>query len=521
MNASRGQEFAEGIAAVLGHFRRKGVRLWPENGQLRYKAPKGTLTAGEIERLRASRVEIVAHLEKVTAAQALEPRLEPRPQSNRAPLAFSQLAHWHLYQLGKRRAIRQVACAVHLQGRLSADVVRKSVAEVVRRHDALRTRIVFCDGIHTQEIDKSVEYELAVVDLTTLSESARKIEVNRQIENLILEPLDVTVGPLFGVRLLRLCDDEHLLVIAMEHMISDAVSMNILLRDLFKAYAQTASGHVVSLPEIPIQFADYALWQVNGQRAWMERHGGYWSRRLWGCKRVEFPVDKALPAESADGWQTVPLRIGGELTAKLREWCRVRQTTLVMSVFVAYVALVLRWCGVSDAVIQYQSDGRNDSKIENAIGYFATVLYLRIEIQEADNFVDLLNRTTREYCNAYEHADLSYLEAQVPRPEFARNSAFNWVPGASEIDLSGLAESVDALRCTTYPFPHPMLKTLMRDNEPMVELRDTEDGISGEVYFPRNRFHISTMERFARSFLAAVRALLERPEQRIKDISLL
>lgn len=521
MNSPDSHGSMNSIADVLACVRKKNVKLWSENGQLHYRAPKGVLAQEEIERLKISKGQIVALLEQAAGVATAEPKFNPRPRPDRAPLTFSQLAHWHLYRLSERRSLRQIASATRLHCRLSINALRESIAAIVRRHDALRTRIVVRDGVPTQEITALDNCELRVDDLTTLSESLREIEVNRRIEQFILEPVDVAVGPLFGLRLLRLRDDEHVLIAAMEHMISDAFSMNILLRELFTAYTQNLTGRPFSLPPIPVQFADFAVWVRDGQKSWFEKHGEYWAERLAGCQRVRFPAENTLPSTTCLGWGTVPLRIAKDLKTELREWCRRRQTTLVLGVLTAYVGLTLRWCNVSEAVIQYQTDGRTSSQLENTIGYFASSLYLRISLLECDSFVDLLNRVTEEYCKAYQHADFSYMEAQVPRPEIARNTAFNWVPQGRKVDLPDLDGSEDAIKCSPVSFAHPMLKSLERDNEPMILLYDGDDEIVGGMHFPLNRFSIDTMERFGRNFLLFVKALVRQPDENLKDILLL
>lgn len=508
-------------ADVLSYLREKGVRLWSENGQLRYKAPKGALTQEEIGGLRVYKAKIVALLERSCGADASDLRRERRPRVERAPVAFSQLAHWNCFQLSARRSLSLITSAIRMHGRLNIDVLRKSAAEIVRRHDALRTQIVVFDGIPTQEIAESRDCELKVDDLTAFSETDRETEIKHRIENHILEPIDVAVDPLFRVRLLRLSDEENVLVVAMEHLISDASSMNNLLRELFTAYTQALKGRAFSLPAIPVQFTDYAVWQRNSQKYWIEKHGAYWSERLRGCGRLRFPLDKSLPAVSCLGWGTIPLQISRDLKSELSEWCRLRRTTLVMSIFTAYVALVLCWCGVSEGVILYQSDGRTSPKIAGTIGYFAFPLYLRIELREDDRFVDLLNRVTEEYCKAYEHADSCYMEAQVPQPEFTKGSCFNCVTQDSKIEFSDLGGSEDAITCTPVTFEHPIIKNLELDIEPLIGLTETDDAIVGGVGFPLNRFSFDTMERFGRNFLVFITALLRQPEKPVKGISLL
>jgi hypothetical protein len=508
-----------GLVKFIGDARKKGVRLWSENGNLHYKAPKGSLTQDEIERFRSSRDQVVAFLERVPGAQTAEPKLEPRSGRDRAPMACQQLAHWNWYQLNERRAIRQIASATRLRGRLNVEALRESITEIVRRHDALRTRIVVVEGTPVQEISQSGGCQVEWDDLTALSESLREVEVKRLIEKHILDPVDVAEAPLLAVRLLRLGAEEHVLIVAMEHMISDAFSLNVLLREIFTAYVQLLKGQGLSLPEIPLQFPDYAVWQRNSLKSWIEKHGAYWNERITGCQRLRFPEDKMPLTTTRLGWGVVPLRIGMDLKKELREWCRLRRTTLVMSIFTAYVALVLRWCDRSEAVVLYQSDGRFNPEMQNTIGYFASALCLRIRILEDDSFVELMDRVTEEYCKAYEHADSSYFASQMPRPEFLRNSAFNWVPAGTEFDIPGLE---DAITCAPVDFVDPLSRNLDVDSEPSVLLYDAgESDTSGEVWFPRNRFSADTMERFGRNFLAFIGALLRQPQERVKDIVLL
>jgi hypothetical protein len=516
---SNGQASTDGISHLLGSVRSKGVRIWSDNGQLRYEAPKGALTQTEFDRLRASRGQIVTLLERTASAEAGGPEFAPL---DRVPLAFSQLAHWHFFRLRERHAIRQLASATRLGGSLNVAALRKALAEMVCRHDALRTRIVVCDGIPAQEIAKSGDCELTVRDLTAVPENLHEAEVHRLIEQFILEPIDLAVGPLFGVQLLKLRDDVHVLIVVMEHIIADMYSLRILLRELFAAYAQTMKGRPFSLPAISVKFGDYALRQRNSEESWIEKHGAYWKTVLAGFQRLRFPEDKNLQITARSGWGIVYLKVGRDLKAELREWSRQRRTTIVMSVLTAYVGLVLRWCNASEAIIQYQTDGRTRANMANTIGYFASALSLGIAIGENDSFLDLLKRVTETYCEAYEHADFSYLVAQESRPEFARSTGFNWIPVRSGADISELSELEYPIACRQVDFAHPLAKNIEVDGEPSITIFDTEeDETTGEVWFPRSRFSPETMERFGRNFVVFIKALLRQANEPVKGIELL
>jgi hypothetical protein len=518
-SSTDGHDSIDTIAALLASTRAKGARLWSENGRLRCKAPKGALSPDEIEGLRLWKAQIAALLESAAGSAAAGLPPDSNSRIARAPLAFSQLAHWNCYQLRDRPAIRQIASALRLRGTFDLDALRASLAEVVRRHDALRTRVIILEEVPIQEISESVNRELQLIDLTSFSESARETEVQRLIESQILQPIDPAADPLFEARLLRLRDDEHVLVLTMEHMISDGFSLDILLREIFSAYRQATHGHALSLPAIPVQFPRYAAWQRSSLESWIEAHGRYWSERLAGCGRLRFPDDKTPPTQGRLRWGTVPVRIDAPFKAELCAWCRSRRTTLPMSVLTAYTALVLRWCDASTLLIQYQSDGRVTPDLQNTIGYLAFMLNLRVELRQGDRFVDFLDRVAEECFSAQEHADASYFAAQLPPPEWTKSSVFNWVPVESKLHLVG---PEDGIACSPVDFIHPMAKVLDVDKEPSILLFDTEGGeVTGELWFPLNRISAGTMERFSSNFLHFIRALIRRPEGRVREISML
>jgi amino acid adenylation domain-containing protein len=454
------------------------------------------------------------------SVETLEPGSERHTLRGHAPFTYTQLAHWQLYQLEERRVLRGVASVVRLHGRLKLDALRAGLAQVVRRHDALRTRVVVRNGIPTQRTGETSLVELQVDDLTALPEGSREAEVGRLIENALHQPISLISDPPFEVRLLHLSRDEHVLVVAMEHIISDAFSMQILLRELFAGYVQIMKGHAPQLPVIAVQYPDYARWLAKSEGELVEKHSAYWSTRLTGTSRLRFPKNNTLAHGPGSGWGTVRVKIDRKLKVQLNEWCRLNRTTLVMAVFSAYAAAVLRCSDASDTVIQFQSNGRVSSGIENTIGYFSSPLYLRITLTEEDTFVDLLNHVIEEFCNAQEHADFSFLASRVPRPAFARNTLFNWVPQGDPIGFSGLDGTEDEITCSPLLFSDAIVKTYDLDHEPSVVLYDTDEEVLGGLYFPCQEYSTEIMGTFARSFLAVLRALVRTPLARLVSIQL-
>ncbi|MFC4307451.1 condensation domain-containing protein [Steroidobacter flavus] len=527
MKAATRRSIPAEVSEVLGMAHGKGVRLWSDSGQLRYRAPKGALSRDDIIKLSVHSRDIVNLLEESAGgADVLELLLQSRPDGERAPVTLSQLAHWRFHQLGEHPSIRQIASATRLRGSLSLEAMQTSVAETIRRHDALRTRVMVSDGAPVQVIERNGNYDLCVENISGVPEELRASEIGRHIEELILEPVDVASDPLFGIRLLRLSDDEHVLITVMAHIISDASSGAIFLRDLLMGYRQAASAQSLRLPVIGTQFSQYAAWQAKAYPSWLDKQGAQWIQHVSSAIPTQFPDDAPVVAEGRAGWGTVPLRIDAELKRELREWCRLRRTTVPMAVFTAYAIVVMRWCNTSDYVFPYQSDGRVRPEIENTIGLFAAVLYLRITLRPSDRLIEVLSQVTQEYCRAYEHSDFSYaLANQEPRPRFTLNAAFNWVP-ASDAGDSAARTVHSGIVDSPVPFVHPMsrnrhprLKNLPGKHDPAVLLQDCEDRIVGDIYFPLSRFSLDTMRSFGSDFLGTLRELISHPEARASGMS--
>ena len=511
---------AERLDDVLLNLTLKGVRLWSVGGELRYRAPKGALTALELELMRSRRSEILVLLENSGVAEELEPRLLPRPLKDEAPLTFSQSFYWNARRPHERRISRGVTSATRLRGRLRIDLLEKSLVEVIRRHEALRTRFVVVDGTPIQKIRPPENAEVfPVEDLTSLNELVREDRVRRRIEECTTEPIDVASDPLFAARLLRLREQEHVLILSTEHLISDAVSLSILRRDLLTVYTQLIRGEQPHLSPLRMQLADYAVWQRATYNSWLERHGHY-LEHFAGCQRVRFPDDVGSLPEGRSGWESVPIHLNSDVTRRLREWSKLHSTTLSMSVLTAFAALSLRWCGVSESVIQYQSDGRLSDQVSNVVGFFASVLYLRVDAPPGARLSDLTQQVTGEYTRALEHANFSHLALNQPPPGFVRNAIFNWVPREHIADIPVPENRSQPLVCEPIPLGTPGLENLEWDHEPGIQMWEYDTDIVGHLFFPRSRFGAQTMQRFGRDLLRLIDMMLETPKQVVAEIAL-
>jgi Condensation domain/TubC N-terminal docking domain len=506
----------DNVADIIAHLAGMGVVLREENGRLTYKGPKGVLDQDDIAVLRVFKNQIIALLgghEGVSDDAALD----SRSGVHVVPLAFSQLAHWHAYRLEARHSYAVIGMATRWKGDLDLAALRGAVSAMVKRHEALRTRIVVCGGMPMQEVRKSADCELAVDDLTALPDSSRNSELALAVKEYMLDPMDIRAFPLFRFQLLRVQNDEHVFVTVMEHIISDGVSIDLLNAEILSIYQDLVFGRSSSLAPTPLQFSEYARRQRGSVQSWIRLHYPYWKERLRGCQRVRFPAD--LCDEGRAGLSAVRFRIDRDLRAEARAWCRYAGTTHVMTFFVAFVALALRWCNVSESVILFQTDGRT-GETERTFGYLASPLYLRVELFDSDSFVDLLHRVTHEYCNAVEHADSSFLEAHIPVPGFSRNTRFNWLryePSVVCVESLGMGQEIDVRKYELEPQPVPSFD---RDIEPVMSFAETDEEIVGFLSYRVDRFSNGLMERFVRNYLRLVDALLRSPETNVKNVAL-
>ena len=502
----------------IGGLRAKGIQLWSEGGSVHYRARKGTLTESDLDLLRKSKLEVLAVLEQDRMSLDPDWGTVRNRRLVEAPLSFSQLAYWQMCRSGEQPHIRNVASATRLKGRLNIDALSGSLSETLRRQDALRTRIVSLDDIPHQQVLESANVELAMDNLNTIPEAALEEEIQRRIGDLIFQPIDPSIDPLFAARLLKVTEIEHVLILAMEHLIADARSLGILLNDILISYAGRVAGRNCERAPPTVQFATYAAWQRRMQAPILANRSARWDEHLAGCDRLRLPNLEGDTESGDRGWAVVSFYIDPQLLSGLLEWSRIRRTTPALAVLTAYAGLLLRWCSVPEAVIRFQTDGRSRQELNDTIGYFASPLFLRVRLLERDTFDDLLRRMTAELCSAREADDLSLREAGERRASFTRNGCFNWRPRPPELEMPdrpGLLSHQDV------PIQFDLLESLNRDTEPEVGFIEAEDQIHVHVQYPRHRFSMRTMERFGRNLLFFLREQLSCSCQRVGEISLI
>ncbi|HEU4558562.1 MAG TPA: amino acid adenylation domain-containing protein, partial [Longimicrobium sp.] len=345
-----------------------------------------------------------------TAARAELPPIERADREGRLPLSFAQQRLWFLEQMGDLGSAYHISGGLSLRGDLNPAALERALERIVARHEALRTVFHTAGGEPEQWIAPAEEsgFQLAAHDLS--AHPAVGAELRRLADEEAHALFDLERGPLIRGRLIRLAADDHVLLLTMHHIVSDGWSMGVLTNELSALYAAFHASEPDPLPPLPIQYADYAVWQrkwVDGEV--LQEQAEYWTRTLGGAPELlELPLDHPRPARQDHAGADVGVVLDEELTAGLKELGRRHGTTLFMTVLAGWAAMLARLSGQEDVVIGTPSANRGRSEIEGLIGFFVNTLALRIELGDSPSVSDLLAQVKARALEAQQNQDIPF-----------------------------------------------------------------------------------------------------------------
>jgi amino acid adenylation domain-containing protein len=334
----------------------------------------------------------------------------PRAHRDGAPLSFAQERLWFIDRLEPGSATYNIPVVRRLGGALDEAALERALGEIVRRHDVLRTTFREVDGSPVQVIAPFAGFTLRLDDLSGLADADREVEVRRRATEEAALPFDLTAGPLFRAALLRLGAEEHVLLLSMHHIVSDGWSLGVFFRELAALYAAYREGRESPLPELAVQYADYAVWQrehLRGER--LERQLSYWRERLAGAPElVELPTDHPRPAVQTFRGASERIELPGELLERLRALGRSEGATLYMVVLAAFQVLLSKYGGSEDVVVGSPVAGRTRDEVAGLIGFFVNTLVLRADLGGDPGFREVLRRVREVTLGAFEHQELPF-----------------------------------------------------------------------------------------------------------------
>ncbi|EOV2227641.1 TPA: pyoverdine non-ribosomal peptide synthetase PvdD, partial [Pseudomonas aeruginosa] len=451
-------------------------------------------------------------LERTTDAVSTIP-LADRQQP--LALSFAQERQWFLWQLEPESAAYHIPSALRLRGRLDVDALQRSFDSLVARHETLRTRFRLEGGRSYQQVQPAVSVSIE-------REQFGEEGLIERIQAIVVQPFDLERGPLLRVNLLQLAEDDHVLVLVQHHIVSDGWSMQVMVEELVQLYAGYSQGLDVVLPALPIQYADYALWQ----RSWMEagekeRQLAYWTGLLGGEQPVlELPFDRPRPARQSHRGAQLGFELPRELVEAVRALAQREGASSFMLLLASFQALLYRYSGQADIRVGVPIANRNRVETERLIGFFVNTQVLKADLDGRMGFDELLAQARQRALEAQAHQDLPFeqlVEALQPERNASHNPLFQVLFNhQSEIRSVTPEVQLEDLR----------LEGLAWDGQTAqfdltLDIQEDENGIWASFDYATDLFDASTVERLAGHWRNLLRGIVANPRQRLGELPLL
>jgi amino acid adenylation domain-containing protein len=495
-------------AALLARLRALDVKVTVDGGGgLRCSAPKGVLTSELQADLRRLKPEIIELLRSGGATRARPTRML---RAGDVPLSFAQQRLWFLDQLEPDTSTYSITVRRRLRGPLDLKSLGSALTELVGRHESLRTTFVTRNGEPCQQIAEPAPVMFEVVDLEHVPEADREQSAAERIREEVQRPFNLTRGPLFRPLVLRRAVDDHELVISIHHIVADGWSLGVIARELHTLYEAHAAGMVPRLPEIPVQYADFAIWQ----RQWLandvlEILRQYWRKQLAGLPApLELQTDQPRSRDSTSAGASFDFQIPAGLADSLRHLGRAEGTTLFMTLLAGFKTMLARYTGAEDIVIGTPVANRNHVELEAIVGFFANTLVLRTDLAGDPTFREILGRVREVSLGAYTHQDMPFEKlVEELRPErklgqnpfFQLSFVFQAPTTATGFDFMTVASPFD-------------LTLFVRGG--------SEGPLGATIEYRRDLFGPQTIARLARCYLTLLEGVAADPDLRLSALPL-
>jgi amino acid adenylation domain-containing protein len=507
------------IQEFLSYLSELDVRLWLDGNRLRCNAPQEVLTPALQSELAERKSEIIQFLNQVNlAASSTIESIQPIPQGEKPPLSFAQQGLWFIDQLEGGSATYNQLLAISLKGSLNAVILEQALAEIVRRHDILRTTFKNVDGEPIQEIDPNLNITLAVVNWSNLPQAEQLVQIQQFAISQIDRPFNLAQGSLLRVTLLQLNEAESVLLLTMHHIIADAWSGGIIMRELAALYEVFSAGKPSPLPDLSIQYADFAYWQQRLRGAVLEEQLSYWKQQLEGAPPVlQLPSDRPRPAVQTSRGAIAPLHLGVEVTEQLKQFSQQEGATLFITLLAAFGTLLTRYTNQEDICIGTTIANRDSRELNALIGYFVNTVVMRTDLSGNPSFRDLLRRVRQVAWDAYDRKDLPFhllVEKLQPERDLSYTPVFQVMfvlenAPTDTLELPGLSLSRYELPIATAKF------------DLTLSMRETEQGLIGKFEYNTDLFDADTITRMVGHFQTLLSAIVDNPQQRVYELSLL
>lgn len=508
------------IDEFLSDLYRLDVKLWVESDRLRCNAPEEVLTPDLGAQISERKAEIIAFLNQANlASNTTSQAIQPVSRAADLPLSFAQQRLWFLDQMEPGNPLYNLPGAVRLKGSLNVAALEQSFNEIVRRHEALRTTFKTVDGQPVQAINPTLRLTLPILDWRQLSESEREAEVLRLADEERERPFDLANGPLLRITAVRLDEAVYVALLTMHHIVSDAWSTGIFVRELSTLYEAFSTGQPSPLPELPIQYADFAVWQ----RQWLQGEVldtqlTYWKKQLSGNLPVlQLPTDHPRPRVQTFRGARRSFSLSTDLTEALKALSQKEEATLFMTLLAAFKTLLYRYTSQADILVGSPIANRNRTEVEGLIGFFVNTLVLRTDLSGNPTFRELLRRVRQVTWDAYDHQDLPFeklVDELQPERDLSYSPLFQvkfMLENAPKVDLilSGLTLSSLHLENATAKL------------DLSLDMYQTASGLMGVFEYNTDLFEEATINQLVEHFRNVLSGIVNNPEQPLSELPLL
>ncbi|MBE9214963.1 amino acid adenylation domain-containing protein [Plectonema cf. radiosum LEGE 06105] len=435
------------------------------------------------------------------------------------PLSFAQQRLWFLHQLEPNTTAYNIAIAWRFTGNLDIAVLKSCLNTIVQRHEILRTAFVAVNGQPTQVIIPEFVLPLPIFDLRTVPELTRQIEVEKLTKQEAQCPFDLTEAALLRVKLLQIADNENILLLTLHHLIADGWSRGIILRELTALYKGT------SLPELPIQYVDFAVYQqqwLQGEELAVQTT--YWKQQLNNLSILELPTDNPRKPVQTFSSATESVLISKEILHSLKNLSRQQGVTLFMSVLAAFKVLLHRYTSQDDIVIGSPIANRNWQELEPLIGFFVNTLVLRTDVSGNPSFLQLLQRVKDVAAGAFKHQDLPFaklVEEIQPQRSLSHNPLFGIM-----FQVQNEAYQLQNALNPELAIPGLSLEQMWSDSgstkfDMTWHLVERNEGLLAVVEYSTDLFNRDTIVRMLGHFQVLLLGIIDNPNQRLSELPIL
>ncbi|WP_010249929.1 non-ribosomal peptide synthetase [Acetivibrio cellulolyticus] len=506
---------------LISCLREAGIKLYLDNGELRFQAPKGALTPELREKLVENKCEVIAFLRKVSldSSTVRQPILPVPRDGEHLPVSFSQQSLWFFDQWSPKNPVYNIPNAVRLYGELNINAMETAISTLVKRHESLRTTFKGIDGKPVQVIVPESEYTLEVKDLSYLQAKDAEIALERELNEVAWTAFDLEKGPVWRTQLFKINEMEYVFFLVIHHIISDAWSNIIFVKEFLSLYEAFNKGITPNLPVMPVQFADYACWQrkLMADQEVRKNLLDYWKEKLASPVVLELPTDYPRPVAQSFSGSTATLNLSKDLSTRLKELCIKEDVTLFMLLLAVFEILLYRYSGQEDIIIGTVAANRGQIESTGLIGFVMNTLALRCNLMGNPTVKELLKRVKQTTLCAYDYQELPFdmlLEELKLERDISRTPLFQVMyihQNVQEVELkaNGLKIEIEEVENSAAPFDLRLTS------------KETEEGIEARLDYCTDLFKPDTIERMLAHFTNLLEAVAKDTSLKIGQMPLL